>query len=210
MPGVHDLWLFILTGLLLNATPGPDIAYIVGRSAQMGVKGGVSAALGIGTGALVHTAAAAVGISAILMTSAVAFTALKWAGAPYLVYIGVRMLLTRQRHASQTTTPPATAQLRTVFLQGMLTNVLNPKVALFFLAFLPQFISADAPSKVVAFVALGSLFNLTGTLWNLGVAWSAARIVSAGKGIGSIRIWLERALGAMFVVMGARLALVER
>jgi threonine/homoserine/homoserine lactone efflux protein len=92
----------------------------------------------------------------------------------------------------------------------MLTNVLNPKVALFFLAFLPQFISADAPSKVLAFVALGSLFNLTGTLWNLGVAWSAARIVSAGKGIGRIRIWLERALGAMFVVMGARLALVER
>ena len=165
--------------------------------------------LGIGTGALVHTAAAAVGISAILMTSAVAFTALKWAGAAYLVYIGVRMLLTPEQHASQTTARPATAQLRTVFLQGMLTNVLNPKVALFFLAFLPQFISADVPSKVLAFVALGSLFNLTGTLWNLGVAWSAARIVSAGKGIGRNR-WLERALGAMFVVMGARLALVER
>jgi threonine/homoserine/homoserine lactone efflux protein len=212
MSGVHDLWLFVLTGLLLNITPGPDIAYIVGRSAQMGTRGGVAAALGVGAGALVHTAAAAVGISAILMTSALAFTVLKWAGAAYLVYIGVQMLLARQQGetAMATAAPGANTRLRTAFLQGMLTNILNPKVALFFLAFLPQFISADAPSKVVAFVALGLLFNLTGTLWNLGVAWCAAHIASRGRGIARVGIWLERTLGAMFIAMGIRLALARQ
>ena len=212
MLGVHDLWLFVLTGLLLNITPGPDIAYIVGRSVQMGTRGGVAAALGVGVGALVHTAAAAVGISAILMTSALAFNVLKWAGAAYLVYIGVQMLLAREKGEAviATAAPRGTHQLRTAFLQGMLTNILNPKVALFFLAFLPQFISVDAPSKILAFVALGLLFNLTGTLWNLGVAWCAAHVASRGKGIGHLGVWLERTLGAMLIAMGIRLALAKQ
>jgi len=189
MLGVHGLWLFVLTGLLLNITPGPDIVYIVGRSARMGARGGVVAALGISAGALLHTAAAAVGISAILTTSALAFTALKWAGAAYLVYIGVQMLLTREKGeaAIMTAARQETSRLRTAFMQGLLTNVFNPKVALFFLAFLPQFIDADAPSKVLAFVALGLLFNLTGTLWNLGVAWCAAHVASRGTGTGHYR-----------------------
>jgi threonine/homoserine/homoserine lactone efflux protein len=202
----------VLTGLLLNVTPGPDIAYIVARSASMGTRGGVAAALGIGAGALLHTVAAALGISAILMTSALAFTVLKWAGVAYLVYIGVQMLLTREKRATAITTaaPREIAGLRTAFMQGLLTNVLNPKVALFFLAFLPQFIDADAPSKVFAFVALGLVFNLTGTLWNLGVAWFAAQVASRGLGNGRLGVWFERMLGALLIAMAVRLALANQ
>ncbi len=146
MPGIHDFWIFVLAGLLLNVTPGPDTAYIVGRSAQLGWRGGATAALSIGAGCFVHIAAAALGLSALLATSALAFSVLKWAGAVYLVYIGLRMLTARAPHL-----PPDRAtdrrddiSLRTVFWQGFLTNALNPKVALFFLAFLPQFASGSS------------------------------------------------------------------
>jgi threonine/homoserine/homoserine lactone efflux protein len=208
--GIHDLWLFLAAGLLLNVTPGPDIAYIVGRSTQYGVRGGVAAALGICVGCFVHITAAAVGLSAALIASSAAFTILKWIGAAYLVYIGMGMLTVSQPHKlsipSLTFTPPAGLQI--IFLQGMLTNVLNPKVAMFFLAFLPQFIRADAPSKVAAFVVLGLAFNFNGTLWNLGVAWCAGRL--AHNSLRRGRIWLGRVLGVTFVGLGLRLALSER
>jgi threonine/homoserine/homoserine lactone efflux protein len=211
MLGIHDLWLFLAAGLLLNVTPGPDIAYIVGRSTQYGVRGGVAAALGICAGCFVHISAAAVGLSAALVASSSAFTMLKWVGAAYLVYIGLRMLTASQPDAL---IPPPnlapTARLRMIFLQGLLTNVLNPKVALFFLAFLPQFIPAGASSKVTAFVILGLIFNLTGTLWNLGVAWCAGRLASAHSALHFVRIWLGRLLGVMFVGLGVRLALSEK
>jgi threonine/homoserine/homoserine lactone efflux protein len=211
MLGIHDLWLFLAAGLLLNVTPGPDIAYIVGRSTQHGVRGGVAAALGICAGCFVHISAAAVGLSAALVASSSAFTMLKWVGAAYLVYIGLRMLTAPQPDAL--ISPPnlaPTARLRMIFLQGLLTNVLNPKVALFFLAFLPQFIPAGASSKVTAFVILGLIFNLTGTLWNLGVAWCAGRLASAHSALHFVRIWLDRLLGVMFVGLGVRLALSEK
>src|SRR5262249_13739892 len=149
MLGIQDFWIFVLAGLLLNVTPGPDTAYIVGRSAQLGWRGGATAALSIGAGCFVHITAAALGLSAILATSAFAFSVVKWMGAVYLVYIGVRMLTARGPDApsDRTDGPRRGVSLRTVFWQGFLTNVLNPKVALFFLAFLPQFIRPDAPSK---------------------------------------------------------------
>jgi threonine/homoserine/homoserine lactone efflux protein len=206
--GIHDLWLFVLAGLLLNATPGPDIAYIVARSAQIGFRGGVAAALGIGTGALIHTIAAAIGLSAILLTSALAFGVLKWIGAAYLIYLGVTMMLSSPKQAPTSDAYGGSASLRMVFLQGMLTNILNPKVALFFLAFLPQFINDAAPSKSLAFVALGSMFNLTGTLWNIAVAWSAARLAFRSEGLGGV--WLQRLLGGAFIAIGVRLSLAQQ
>jgi len=210
MIGIDNLWLFVAAGLLLNVTPGPDFALVMGRSLQMGVRGGIAAALGVGAGALVHILAAALGLSAVLATSATAFTIVKLAGAAYLVWIGARMLLSRAAPGREEAATPAPATLRAVFLQGMLTNVLNPKVALFFLAFLPQFIAPDAPSKTAAFITLGLIFNTTGTLWNLAVAWLAARM-SAVLGAGtSLRIGLDRVLGAMFVALGARLAVLQR
>jgi threonine/homoserine/homoserine lactone efflux protein len=216
MLGIHDFWLFVAAGLLLNVTPGPDVAYIVARSAQLGWRGGTVAALAISVGCFVHIAAAVLGLSALLAASAFAFSLLKWIGAAYLVYVGVTLLLAASREGPSRKAASADAAarahatgLRTVFWQGFLTNALNPKVALFFLAFLPQFISADAPSKPLAFATLGLVFNLNGTLWNLTVAWFAAR-VAAVRPYARIGRWLERAIGGMFIVVGVRVALMER
>jgi threonine/homoserine/homoserine lactone efflux protein len=210
--GITDLGLFLLAGVLLNLTPGPDFAYIVARSVQFGCRAGMVAALGICVGCFVHTAAAAVGLSALIATSSLAFAVLKWAGALYLAYVGISMLKARASGAGLpfATNPAQFAGLAGVFLQGFLTNALNPKVAIFFLALLPQFIRADAPSKLLAFLALGLTFNLTGTLWNLMVAWFAARLMAAGGIWSRSRQWFERALGAMLIAFGARLILLEK
>ena len=170
--GIQDIALFVVAGLLLNMTPGPDTAYIVGRSVQLGWRGGAAAALGIGAGCLVHIIAAAVGLSALLAASSTAFVVVKYAGAAYLCYAGLRMLFVRGK--ADVFGRPQVATMRAVFWQGALTNALNPKVALFFLAFLPQFVDAASPNKPVAFLLLGLLFDVNGTIWNLGVAAFAA------------------------------------
>jgi threonine/homoserine/homoserine lactone efflux protein len=206
--GTHDLWLFVLSGLLLNVTPGPDTLYIVGRSSSQGGRAGAVAALGIGTGALVHICAAALGLSAILAASAAAFTAVKIVGAAYLVYVGISLI----RSNGPAQSAPALGNrtpLRGIFFQGFLTNVLNPKVALFFLAFLPQFVSSDAPSKALAFLFLGAIFDFNGTLWNLLVAWSTARISSRLAASDSVKKWFNRCVGSIFVFVGIRLALAR-
>jgi threonine/homoserine/homoserine lactone efflux protein len=208
--GTHDLWLFVLSGLLLNITPGPDTLYIVGRSSTQGWRAGAFAALGVGTGALVHVCAAALGLSALLAASATAFTAVKIVGAAYLVYVGISLL----RSKSSTQSPAVASgnrpvSIRGIFLQGFLTNVLNPKVALFFLAFLPQFVLSDAPSKPLAFLLLGAIFDVNGTMWNLAVAWSTARI---GRRLGTsdqFKKWFNRCVGSVFVFVGLRLALAH-
>ena len=210
MLGTHDLLLFIVSGLLLNVTPGPDTLYIVGRSSTQGLRAGATAALGIGAGTLMHITAAALGLSAILAASASAFTVVKIAGAAYLVYVGVSLLRSPGRPSgSAATVDLIPATLRTVFVQGFLTNVLNPKVALFFLAFLPQFVEPDAPSKPLAFLFLGAIFDLNGTLWNLFVAWSAARISGGLRRNATAAKWFTRCVGGMFVYLGIKLALVK-
>ena len=157
MTGIHDLALFVVAGLLLNITPGPDMAYFVARSAAGGFRDGAAAVFGMIAGCFVHTFAAALGLSALLATSASAFELIKWCGAAYLVYAGVRLLAgsfwaKRQSGAAQLLPPASTAR---IFREGFVINVFNPKVALFFLAFLPQFIAADAPAKAWSFVLLG-------------------------------------------------------
>ena len=210
MLGTHDLALFIGSGLLLNVTPGPDTLYIVGRSTTQGLRAGVAAALGIGAGTLVHISAAALGLSAILATSAGAFTLIKLLGAAYLVYVGLALLFSSQTPldaADAASIVPA--PLRTVFVQGFLTNVLNPKVALFFLAFLPQFVESGAASQPIAFLFLGLVFNVNGTLWNLLVAWSAARVTAGLRQRAAVVKWFNRCVGGIFVALGIRLALVR-
>ena len=204
--GIHDLWLFVVSGLLLNITPGPDTLYIVGRSSMQGGRAGAVAALGIGAGTLVHILAASLGLSAILAASATAFTVVKMIGAAYLVYVGISLLRSRSR-APAVGAAYVPATMRTVFLQGFLTNVLNPKVALFFLAFLPQFVASDAPSKPLAFLFLGAIFDLNGTGWNLLVAWSTARLSVRLTGLGAYKTWFHRAVGGLFVFVGMKLAL---
>jgi threonine/homoserine/homoserine lactone efflux protein len=210
MSGIHDLWLFVGSGLLLNVMPGPDTLYIVGRSSAQGAKAGTVAALGIGTGTLVHICAAALGLSALLAASAAAFMLVKVVGAAYLVYVGVSLILSRPSGSSSPSGAvlPA-ASLRSVFLQGFFTNVLNPKVALFFLAFLPQFVSADAPSKPLAFLLLGIIFDFNGTLWNLFVGWSAARISTRLGATRRFTTWFNRCIGSLFVFIGVRLVLAH-
>jgi threonine/homoserine/homoserine lactone efflux protein len=210
MLGTHDLWLFVVSGLLLNITPGPDTLYIVGRSSTQGWRAGAVAALGIGAGTLVHICAAALGLSAILAASATAFTAVKLVGSAYLLYVGITLLRSASAiHTSTVTVVPRTATLRGIFIQGLLTNVLNPKVALFFLAFLPQFVAAEATSKPLAFLLLGAIFDVNGTIWNLAVAWSTARLSTSLSPSAAFKRWFNRCVGAVFIFIGIRLALAH-
>jgi threonine/homoserine/homoserine lactone efflux protein len=216
MFGIHDFTLFVIAGLLLNITPGPDLLYVIGRSSTLGARAGAAAALGIGAGCFVHIAAAAVGLSAILAASATAFAIVKLIGAVYLVYVGMTLLWSLRRRAPTRDAPDSTvaraidgASLRTVFTQGFLTNALNPKVALFFLAFVPQFIDAHSTRKSLAFLLLGLTFNVTGTLWNLIVAWFAARAIGGLKG-SRLTAWLNGCVGAVFMYLGVRLAFAKQ
>jgi threonine/homoserine/homoserine lactone efflux protein len=208
MFGTQDLLLFVLSALLLNITPGPDTLYIVGRSSTQGLKAGATAALGISAGIMVHVTAAALGLSAIFTASATAFAVLKLAGAAYLVYVGISLLRARVIGTGAAAAPERAA-LRAVFVQGFWTNVLNPKVALFFLAFLPQFVDLDAPGKVIPLLFLGLLFNVNGTLWNLFVAWSSARVGRAFLARGPAATWFNRSVGTLFIYLGVRLALAR-
>jgi threonine/homoserine/homoserine lactone efflux protein len=209
MLGIHDLWLFVISGLLLNIAPGPDTAYIVGRSVQLGWRGGMAAVLGVCCGCLVHVFAASIGLSALLMASSAAFTLIKWAGAAYLCFIGIAMLLSRQHPANEAAPAAGAISLRQVFLRGALTNVLNPKVALFFLAFLPQFVAADSPHKGLAFLSLGLIFIANGTLWCLGVAAFSASAAGRIRQSGRATAWINRALGGLFVYLGVRIAALQ-
>lgn len=213
MPDAQHLLLFVAAGLLLNLTPGPDVLYIVSNALRSGARAGVVAALGINAGCFVHIAAAAVGVSALLAASATAFLVLKWAGAAYLVWIGIRLLFSRgapQSWGSSEGSPPAyePPNLWAVFRGGFLTNALNPKVAIFFLAFVPQFIAPATGHKALAFLALGALFNINSVAvnagWALAAAWMAGR-AAVQRGIH----WLDRAAGAMFIAFGLRLALSD-
>ncbi len=209
MLGTHDLGWFVVAGLLLNITPGVDFLYIVSRASAHGFAAGVWAALGIGAGCIVHMLAAALGLSAILATSSVAFGIVKLVGAAYLTALGVSMLW-KSKPLTPERVPVAAATRGEIFAKGFLTNVLNPKVALFFLAFVPQFIAVDSGSKVAAFVLLGTIFNVNGTLWNVFVAWAAAKTAARVRATASAMAWFNRVVGALFVGLGARLALAER
>ncbi|WP_316398658.1 LysE family translocator [Bradyrhizobium sp. 33ap4] len=209
MLGIHELWLFVLSGLLLNVTPGPDTAYIIGRTIQLGWRGGAAAAVGISCGCLVHVLGAAIGLSALLMASSTAFLAVKLVGAAYLVLTGLQMLLARARPVADITGQGGETSISRVFWQGALTNILNPKVALFFLAFLPQFVAADSPHKTLAFLVLGLIFITGGTLWCLGLAAFAARAAGHIRQSAGVIAWINRSLGALFIYLGVRVATLE-
>ncbi len=208
MFGIHDFALFLTTGILLNLAPGPDTAYILGRSVAQGRSAGIASALGISAGSVVHTTAAALGLSAFLATSAWAFHAVRLIGAAYLVFLGIRAFLQRSgnlllpRHFAK-------AQTAATFRQGVLTNLLNPKVGLFFLAFLPQFIDPASTAKVPAFLTLGFTFVATGTLWCLILAWFASAFSERLRGSNTISAVLNRAVGSLFIFLGVRLAILK-
>jgi threonine/homoserine/homoserine lactone efflux protein len=206
MLGIHHYWLFIATAILLVITPGQDTFFILGRSLSGGRPAGISAALGISAGSVIHTFAAALGLSALLATSPYAFMAVKFAGAAYLVYIGVRALLARGNPLSGDEAARDGDGRWSAFRQGVLSNLLNPKVALFFLALMPQFIEAVSPHKVAAFLALGLTFVTLGVAWCMVLAVAAAKLRGAFLRRPSMANVLNKVAGAMFIALGLKLA----
>jgi len=206
MLGIHHYWLFIATAILLVITPGQDTFFILGRSLAGGRSAGIAAALGISAGSVIHTFAAALGLSALLATSPYAFMAVKFAGAAYLIYIGIRALATRASGLPGTDSENGDEGRWSAFRQGILSNLLNPKVALFFLALMPQFIEAASPHKVGAFLALGLSFVALGIVWCLVLAIAAAKLRGAFLRRPSMANVLNKIAGAMFIALGLKLA----
>jgi threonine/homoserine/homoserine lactone efflux protein len=206
--GTQHYWLFLASGILLNVTPGQDTLYIVGRSIAQGRSAGLLSVFGICSGAVVHTLAVAFGLSAVLAASASAFTVIRIAGAAYLVYVGIQMWLERPgRELDRGTREPAGAWA--IYRAGLLTNVLNPKVALFYLAFLPQFVDPLARSKLAALLFLGASFVATATVWCVVLALAAAGIGARLRSNASTATVIRRATGALFIGLGVRLAIAE-
>lgn len=211
MFGIHDLTLFIISGLLLNIMPGPDSLLVMTRSATQGWRAGCAAAVGIGAGVFVHIFAAALGLSAVLATSATAFTVVKLVGAAYIIWMAFGLLKSKKRDDTAAAAPTVTPlPYRKIFAQGFLTNVLNPKVAVFFLAFVPQFINADAPNKALAFIILGCIFNINGTLWCNALALFTAKASERVKLNPTLSLWLNRVTGTLFIWLGVKLALSKQ
>ncbi len=203
-----NLLLFLGATLALNLTPGPDMLYVLARSAAEGRRAGVASALGIAGGTVFHTLAVVLGLSSLLLAVPYAYDAVRLGGAAYLVYLGLRALL---RPAAPGAGPRVErASLGAIFRQGVVTNVLNPKVALFFLAFLPQFVDPARGSVPAQLLLLGVLFNVSGTLVNLTVALAASGAGQWGRArLGSSAL-LQRLTGLVFVGLGVRIALQRR
>jgi RhtB (resistance to homoserine/threonine) family protein len=222
MFGITHFGFFLVAVFLLNVTPGPDTAYIVGRSVAQGRAAGLMSALGISAGCCVHALACAFGLTAVLAASATAFTVIKFVGAIYLIYLGVRLIFTKHSAAkpaagaaadaagTQRTSAVAEKSMRQLFLQGFMTNVLNPKVVLFFVSFFPQFVSAGTDQKALAFLALGVVFVLMSTVWNSFVAWVAGSVTRRFSGKPGVKKWLDRVVGSAFVGLGVKLATASR
>lgn len=213
MFGITHFGFFVVAVFLLNVTPGPDTAYIVGRSVAQGRGAGLMSALGISAGCCVHSLACAFGLTALLAASATAFTVIKFVGALYLIYLGVRLIFARPAVAEAQGVARAAGapkSLRQLFLQGFWTNVLNPKVVLFFVSFFPQFVTTGNDLKVLAFLTLGAVFVLMSMVWNSFVAWIAGSVTQRFSGKPAVKRWLDRGVGSAFVGLGIKLATASR
>ncbi len=198
---------FIIVGILLNMTPGSDTMYILTRSIAQGRKAGMVSVLGIISGCMVHTLSAALGLSLILTTSATVFMVVKYAGAGYLIYLGIRAFFDRSPVLESRHTVIGRSDLMVIYRQGVLTNVLNPKVALFFLSFLPQFVRPESVSGPVPFLILGCTFMATGLLWSLFLAYCASAMTQTLRNNEMIGKALQKISGTVFVGLGLQLAL---
>ncbi|PHE95361.1 homoserine lactone transporter [Bacillus wiedmannii] len=202
MYGIINYEVFLLTGILLNLIPGADTMYIVGRSISQGRKAGVYSVFGIITGSLVHTLLVAFGLSIILTKSIVLFNTIKVIGVIYLVYLGMKMILDKTNVAFQASSNKL--NIRKIYLQGLLTSLTNPKVSLFFIAFLPQFIDTKA-SGPMPFIILGITFTVTGLLWCLLVAFFSSYVTKKLRGNQKVGMILNKVTGIIFIGMGLKL-----
>ena len=213
MFGITQFEFFVVAVFLLNVTPGPDTAYIIGRSVAQGRGAGLMSALGICAGCCVHSLACAFGLTALLAASATAFTVIKFVGAIYLIYLGVRLIFAKpaaDQAAGEARAAGAPKSLRQLFLQGFWTNVLNPKVVLFFVSFFPQFVTTGSDHKVLAFLTLGVVFVVMSLIWSCFIAWIAGSVTRRFSGKPLVKKWLDRGVGSAFVGLGLKLATASR
>jgi threonine/homoserine/homoserine lactone efflux protein len=199
-----------LTGILLNLTPGNDTIFILSRSIGQGKKAGIVSALGIGTGSLIHTILAAFGLSVIIAKSLFVFNIIKYLGAVYLLYIGFKMLTDKSQLNTDSSIRNQPSGYFKIYRDAIITNVLNPKVALFFIAFLPQFIEPAFKNTVLPFLTLGITFIATGTIWCLLLATFASAIFTTLKDNRKISVLINKICGITLIGLGIKVSLTER
>ena len=210
MTGIIHFETFLLTGILLNLTPGNDTIYILTKSIGQGKNAGIVSALGIGTGCLVHTILAAFGLSLIIAQSVLLFNIIKYAGAAYLLYMGYKMLVDSSKLTMNQAIMSETIDYWRIYRDGIVTNVLNPKVALFFIAFLPQFIDPNLKNTTIPFLALGTTFVTTGTIWCLILAFFASAFFAKLKNNPKIANYINRICGFALIGLGIKVALTDQ
>lgn len=205
MNGIENYLGFLLAGIIMNLTPGADSIYIITRSIAQGRKAGVYSVLGIGSGAIIHIILAAFGLSALLAKSILLFNIVKWAGAIYLIYLGVKMLIDKSNLFDNEKSKFEKNNLWKIYRQGFLTNLLNPKVAIFFLSLLPQFIKPEYVNNPIPFLILGGTFLFTGTVWCLFLAYSASFMTNTLRKNDNIGKIMKNVSGCVFIGLGLRL-----
>jgi len=205
MYGIENYFGFIIAGLFLNIVPGVDTVYILTRSMTQGRRAGFYSVFGIITGALIHTTLAALGLSIILAKSIIAFNIIKTIGIAYLVYLGIKMLIEKNNLFDNNAQQMGKPDLLKIYRQGLLTDLLNPKVALFFLSLLPQFINPHYTNGPIPFLILGLTFTTTGTIWCLFLAHSASYITKTLRNNEKIGKWMQKISGIVFIGLGISL-----
>lgn len=210
MTGITHFETFLIAGVLLNLTPGNDTIFILAKSIGQGKKAGIISALGIGTGAIFHTLLAAFGLSIVISKSILLFNIIKFAGAAYLLYIGFKMLIDKSQLKTDGIVVDNAVNYWKIYKEAIVTNILNPKVALFFIAFLPQFIEPTVSNTVLPFLILGLTFITTGTIWCLVLAIFASAIFSKLRTNKKAAFYLTKVCGLAMIGLGIKVAFTER
>jgi len=203
---LHSYLVFAVACFVLAIMPGPDMIYMLGRCVTQGRKAGLMAAIGFNLGGYAHLSAAMLGLSAVIATSIAAFTIIKWLGAGYLIYIGIDTLRGRRATIGIETQSVTGPRAKAILWQAFLSDVLNPKVAMFFLALLPQFVDASAPHATIQIFVLGVTLNMIALACNMLVVTLSASVTTSLRRNTALAAWLQRALGATFLALGLRLA----
>jgi len=207
MFGIINLPTFIVAGILFILAPGADTMYILGRSIAQGKAAGVYSVLGIVTGTLIHITLVAFGLSLIIAKSQLLFNLVKYLGAAYLVFLGIKMLFAKPLN---TNAKIEKVKSHKVYLSGVLTNLLNPKVILFFMVFFPQFVAPGEANNPVPYLILGGLFTIAGSMWCMTLVFFAAKLSRKIRENSKVSLWINRVTGGVFIGLGIKLALLAK
>jgi threonine/homoserine/homoserine lactone efflux protein len=205
MFGIENYLLFLISGIILNITPGNDTIYILTRTISQSKKAGIFSVLGIINGCLIHTLLASFGLTIILKTSSVLYAIIKYLGVLYLIYLGIKTIIQKEQIFEIDDTKKNSIKLFKIYYQGLLTNLFNPKVTLFFLSFLPQFIKSEAVSSPIPFLLLGLTFITTGTLWCLFLVFISSFMTKKLKENNYMKSILQKLTGVIFIGLGLKI-----